>query len=136
MRRRATILVASVVTTAGLLALVVTVAGAGGAARAPTYLERATVMDAFNKPGRALSSTCVRIVVSTVDPRYAIVAMPVRPKPVCVRAGEVGDGYALFRRATRTSFRWKSLGRGSDPPCLRFPSLPRAVVRDLFGTSC
>ena len=135
MRRRTALLVPAAVAATALL-VPVTPAGAAGSARAPTYLERATLMDAFNKPGRAVSSTCVRIVVSTVDPRYAIVTMPVRPKPVCVRAGEVGDGYALFRRANRRSLRWRSLGRGSDPPCLRFPSLPRAVVRDLFGTSC
>jgi hypothetical protein len=98
--------------------------------RAPTYIERVTIMDAFNKPGRSVASRCVRIVVSTADPRYAILSSPRKYPQACVAAGEVGDGYALFRRQTRRSLRWRDIGEASDPPC-DF-KLPAAVLRDLF----
>lgn len=101
------------------------------ASRGPTYLERVTMMDAFNVPGRSFSSRCVRIVVSTVDPRYAMVTSPRRPVQACVDAGEVGDGYALFRRPTRKSLKWRNIGEGSETPCF----LPAAVRRDLFPSS-
>jgi hypothetical protein len=102
------------------------------AARAPTYVEKATIMDAFNVPGRAFPSACVRIVVSTVDPRYAMLTSPrVIPK-ACSKAGAVGDGYVVFRRATPTALRWKDIFEGSSgAPC----SLPAAVRKDLLGSS-
>jgi hypothetical protein len=56
------------------------------AARAPSYLERVTIMDAFNHPGRSLASKCVRILVSTADARYAIVTGPLRIPLACQRA--------------------------------------------------
>lgn len=110
-------------------------ADAANSARAPTYLERVTIMDAFNKPGRSFAARCVRIVVSTVDPRYAKLVSPLRPVRACVQAGEVGDGYVLFRRPTRRSLHWRDLVEGSEsPPCGR---LPAPVMRDLFpSTNC
>jgi hypothetical protein len=115
-------------------ALVLSVAaGAASSARAPTYVERTTIMDAFNKPGRSFAAKCVRIVVSTVDPRYAKLVSPVRPVPTCVQAGEVGDGYVLFRRATRRSLHWRDVVEASDvPPCRE---RPQPVLRDLFQTT-
>ena len=103
------------------------------AARAPTYIEKVTIMDAFNKPGRSFASRCVRIVVSTADPRYAKVVSPARYPAACVKSGETGDGYVLFRRATRRSLHWKDILEASDPPCLVTGfRLPAAVLRDLF----
>jgi hypothetical protein len=102
------------------------------AARAPTYLEKVTIMDAFNQPGRAFPSRCVRVVVSTVDPRYALLTSPVRRPRACVQAGAVGDGFVFFRRAKRTALRWRDIFEGSDtPPC----SVPAAVRRDLLQSS-
>jgi hypothetical protein len=95
-------------------------------------------MDAFNKPGRSVASQCVRIVVSTADPRYAKVMSPVRYPAACVKNGETGDGYALFRRTTRRALHWKDILEASDPPCLVTGfKLPTAVLHDLFpGTTC
>jgi hypothetical protein len=101
------------------------------ASRAPTYLERVTIMDTFNIPGRSFSSKCVRIVVSTVDPRYAMLTTPARQPRACVRGGEVGNGFVLFRRSSRTSLRWRNIREGNAVPCF----LRRAVRRDLFGTT-
>jgi hypothetical protein len=105
---------------------------AAEAARAPTYLEKVTIMDAFNIPGRAFSSRCVKIVVSTADPRYALLTTPGRPPKACVSAGQVGDGFVLFRRAGPTALRWRDIYEGSAfPPC----SLAVPVRRDLLGTT-
>jgi hypothetical protein len=109
----------------------VIVAGAQ-AARTPTYIEKVTIMDAFNIPSRAFSSRCVKITVSTVDPRYALLTSPRRPPKACVSAGQVGDGYVLFRRASATGLQWRDIFEGSDfPPC----SLPVPVRRDLLGSA-
>jgi hypothetical protein len=62
------------------------------AVRAPTYLEKVTIMDAFNTPDRAFASRCVRVIISTVDPRYAMLTSPARPPKACVQAAAVGDG--------------------------------------------
>jgi hypothetical protein len=112
-----------------LAVIVAAAAGQATAARAPSYLERVTIMDAFNTPGRSLASRCVRIYVSTVDARYAKLVSPARPVPACVKAGEVGDGYALFRRTSRRSLRWRDFYEASDLPCGRLPS---PVMSDLF----
>jgi hypothetical protein len=68
------------------------------AARAPTYIEKVTIVDAFNKPGRSFASKCVRIVVSTAYPRYAKVVSPARYPAACLKSGEAGDGFALPAR--------------------------------------
>jgi hypothetical protein len=102
------------------------------AARSPTYLERVTIMDVYNVPGRSFASKCVRILVSTADPRYAKLTGPSKPIPACVQAGEVGDGYVVFRRPSRRSLHWRDLVEASDPPC-HF-RIPAAVLRDLFPT--
>jgi len=117
-----------------LAATILLLALAGGsavAARAPTYLEKATIMDAFNIPGRSFSSRCVRIVVSTVDPRYAYVTSPARPLKACTQAGQVGDGLAVFRRPSRTSLHWRDVFEGEGVPCV----LPPNVRRDFFKTT-
>jgi hypothetical protein len=102
------------------------------AARPPTYLERVTIMEAFNFPGRSFASKCVRIRVSSVDPRYAMITGPIRVPRDCSQAGEVGDGYALLRRTTPKGLRWRRLTQGSDmPPC----GIPARVRADLFGTA-
>src|SRR4029453_955781 len=102
--------------------------------RAPTYLEKVTIMDAFNTPGRAFPSRCVRIVVSTVNPRFPLLTSPIRPPHACVQAGAVGDGFVFFRRTSRTALHWRDIFEGSDtPPC----SVPVAVRRDLLhSASC
>jgi len=117
-----------------LAAAVFVLASAGGsalAARSPTYLEKATIMDAFNIPGRSFSSRCVRIVVSTVDPRWAYVTSPAHPSKACTQAGQVGDGLAVFRRSSRTSLRWRDAFEGEGVPCV----LPANVRRDFFKTT-
>jgi hypothetical protein len=118
------------VATTLLLALA---GGSAVAARAPPYLEKVTIMDAFNIPGRSFSSRCVRIVVSTVDPRYAYVTSPAHPPKACTQAGQVGDGLAVFRRASRTSLQWRDVFEGEGVPCI----LPQNVRRDFFkATRC
>jgi hypothetical protein len=117
--------------------LVMTVAGGvwaqqASAQRAPTYLERVTIMDAFNQPGRSFASRCVRVIVSSADPRYAMVTSPIRYPKICLQNGETGDGYALFRRASRSSLVWRNIGEGSDFPCGLLPPTP---LRDLFPTA-
>lgn len=101
------------------------------ARRAPTYTERVTIMDAFNIPGRSFASKCVRILVSTVNPRYAMLTGPGRIPGDCRRAGQVGDGFVFFRRSTLTALRWRNISEGSEAPC----SVPRAVRIDLFGSA-
>ncbi|HSR92278.1 MAG TPA: hypothetical protein VLK88_13305, partial [Gemmatimonadales bacterium] len=85
----------------------------GLAARAPTYLEKVTIMDAFSMPGRAFPSRCVRIVVSTVDPRYALLSSPIHRPQACVQAGAVGDGFVLFRRTGKAALHWRDIFEGS-----------------------
>jgi len=117
-----------------VLAAIVLLAFAGGsavAARAPTYLEKVTIMDAFNIPGRSFSSRCVRIVVSTVDPRYAYATSPMHPPRACTQAGQVGDGLAVLRRSSRTSLRWRDIFEGEGVPCI----VPPNVRRDFFRTT-
>jgi hypothetical protein len=97
-------------------------------ARPPTYLEKVTIMDAFNIPERSWSSRCARILVSTVNARYAMVTSPRRPPQVCVEAGQVGDGFELVVRPNRTSLRWNLVRR----PCAG----PLAAVRDDVGAVC
>jgi hypothetical protein len=117
-----------------MLAMTVVVANAQSASdrRAPTYLERVTIMDAFNQPGRSFASRCVRVIVSSADPRYAMVTSPNQYPKICLQTGETGDGYALFRRGTRSSLVWRNIGEGSDFPC---GHLPPPVLRDLFPTA-
>lgn len=105
---------------------------AAWAARAPTYLEQVTIMDAFNTPGRSFASKCVRIRVSTVDSRYAILGSPLRIPAACRAAGQVGDGFVLFVRSTPAALRWRDIFEGSEsPPC----KVPRTVLRDLLGSA-
>lgn len=101
------------------------------ARRAPTYIERVTIMDAFNIPGRSFASKCVRILVSTANPRYAMLTGPVRIPGDCRRTGQVGDGFVFFRRSTPTALRWRNISEGSEAPC----SVPRGVRIDLFGSA-
>jgi hypothetical protein len=122
-------------TRIGIACLLVAAAAAAtartaSAARAPTYLERATIMDTFNIPGRSFSSRCVKILVSNVNPRYAMLASPARPSRACRDAGQVGDGFVFFLRATKTALRWRNIGEGSDVPC----SIPQNVRVDLLRT--
>jgi hypothetical protein len=120
------------VVTAAAAAAALAVPGAALAARPANYLERATIMDTFNVPGRSFASRCVRITVSTVDPRWAMLRAPARVPHTCINAGEVGDGFVLFLRAGPRALRWRDVFEGSDrPPC----RVPRAVRRDLFGTA-
>lgn len=106
-------------------------ASAGLAARAPSYLEKVTIMDAFNVPGRSWPSRCVEIRVSTVNPRYALVTSPAKPPRSCVRHGDAGNGFAIFERATRAGLHWSDIyeGEGMDH---RVCSIPAAVRRDLL----
>lgn len=106
------------------------------AARAPTYIEKVTIMDAFNKPGRSVASKCVRIFVSTADPRYAKLTSPARYPAACLKSGETGDGYVIFRRTTRRSLHWRNIVEASDPPCLTPLKLPTGVLHDLFPGTC
>lgn len=101
------------------------------AKRAPTYVERATIMDAFNIPGRSFSSRCVRILISTVNPRYAMLTAPVRIPGACRQAGQVGDGFVFFRRSSPTALRWRNIAEGSEAPCV----VPRSVRVDLLGSA-
>lgn len=103
------------------------------AKRAPTYTERVTIMDAFNIPGRSFASRCVRILVSTANPRYAMLTGPLRIPADCRQAGQVGDGFVFFRRSTPTALRWRNISEGSEASC----TVPRNVRIDLFGsTAC
>jgi hypothetical protein len=103
------------------------------AARSPTYTELVTIMDAFNEPGRSWASRCAKIVVSTVDPRYARLTIRRPLVRACVRAGEVGDGYVVYRRADPRALRWRELYEASDPPRFIKPRpMPHAVCADLF----
>lgn len=106
-------------------------ASAAPAAREPGYLEKATIMDAFNVPGRSWPSRCVKIRVSTANPRYALVTSPAKPPQACVRHNDVGNGLAIFKRATRTAVHWRDIyeGEGMDR---HFCSIPAAVRRDLL----
>lgn len=113
---------------------VLAVAPAASATRGPTYLERVTIMDAFNIPGRSFSSKCVKILVSTADPRYAMLTGPSPTPAACQRAGEVGNGYVVFARVSKTALRWRIVTESSwaDPaPC----SLSRAARVDLFRSA-
>lgn len=105
-------------------------ASAAPAARAPSYLEKVTIMDAFNIPGRSWPSRCVEIRVSTADPRYALVTSPAKPPRACVRHNDAGNGFAILKRATRTILHWRDIyeGEGRDR---QFCSVPAAVRRDL-----
>ena len=100
------------------------------AARAPTHVETATILLAFNEPGRSFAARCVRIRVSTASPSWAMVTSPRRPPRACVEAGEVGNGFVILRR--QGANRWRNVFEGSEaPPC----RVPRAVRVDLFGTA-
>lgn len=103
---------------------------AASAARPPTYVEKVTIMDAFNIPGRAFASSCVKILVSTVDARWAMLTSPAKPPKVCVQNGQVGDGFVILSRATKTSLRWTLRFEGSSEaaPCF----VPRKVRADLL----
>jgi hypothetical protein len=116
------------------LAAALTLVSTAAADRAPTAVERAAIMDVFNIPGRTFSPRCVRIRVSTVDARYAILTPPRRIPRVCRQTGQVGDGFVFFRRARTSGQKWKDIYEGSDvPPC----KIPVAVRRDFgFGSEC
>ena len=105
------------------------VASTASAARPPTYVEKVTIMDAFNIPGRAFASSCVKILVSTVDSRWAMLTSPAKPPKVCSQNGQVGDGFVILSRVTKTSLRWLLRFEGSSEaaPCF----VPRAVRADL-----
>ena len=116
-----------------LLALIAMLIAASPAAarRSPTYLEKISIMDAFNIPGRAWSSRCVRILVSTVDPRWAYVTTPIHIPKACRDTGEEGNGWSLYHRGVAGSIHWTHVVDGDGVPC----QPPAAVRRDLFGTS-
>lgn len=103
------------------------------AAGRPTYVEKATIMDAFNVPGRSFPSECVRIRVSTVNPRYAILTPPRHYPHACVKAGDVGDGFVFFKRKSRHALHWRDLVEGSGYCPAK---IPRAVGRDLLPSWC
>ena len=116
---------------AAAILLLLFAGGSALAARAPTYLEKVTIMDAFNIPGRSFSSRCIRIVVSTADARYAYVTSPAHPSKACTQTGQVGDGLAVFRRSSRSSLHWRDVFEGEGVPCI----LPPSVRRDFFRTT-
>jgi hypothetical protein len=114
-----------------VLVAAATLAAPAAASRPPSYLEKISIMDAFNIPGRSFSSRCVRIVVSTVDPRWAYVTSPRHTPKACVQAGEEGNGWSLYHRGSRSSIHWTHVVDGDGVPC----QPPAAVRRDLFGSS-
>jgi len=118
----------------GLAALLgVAWVSSSAAARRPTYVEKVTIMDAFNVPGRSFPSKCVRIRVSTVNRRYAILTPPRHYPRACVKAGDVGDGFVFFKRRSRHALHWHDVVEGSgDCPT----KIPRAVGRDLLPSYC
>src|SRR5262245_34517413 len=95
--------------------------GASEAARAPTYIEKIAIMDAFNIPGRAFASKCVKIVVSTVNPRYAYLTSPTHPPSVCVQAGQQGNGVVVFHRSSPAAVHWRRVFEGEGVPCILPP---------------
>jgi hypothetical protein len=101
------------------------------AARVPTYIEKVTIMDAFNIPGRSWPSRCVKIRVSTVDSRYALVTSRAKPPQACARHNDAGNGFAIFKRETRTAVHWADIyeGEGMDHHVC---SIPAAVRHDLL----
>jgi hypothetical protein len=116
-----------------LCAIVAVVAAvAASAARPPTARERAAIMLVFNQPGRSFAAKCVRIRVSTVNPRWAMLTGPRSIPQECIETGQVGDGFVIFKRPSRLSQRWRNVYEGSEfPPC----SIPVGVRRDLLGTT-
>ena len=116
-----------------LCAIVAVLAAVGAwAARPPTAAERAAIMLVFNQPGRSFAAKCVRIRVSTVNPRWAMLTGPRRIPQECIETGQVGDGFVIFRRPSGLSQRWRNVHEGSEfPPC----SVPVEVRRDLLGTA-
>lgn len=122
MRRLAVVLVLVAAAVAAVPAM---------ARRSPTYLEKISIMDAFNVPGRSWSSRCARIVVSTVDPRWAYVTGPFHIPKSCLDAGEAGNGWSLYHRGTPTSIHWAHVVDGEGVPC----QPPAVVRRDLFGST-
>jgi hypothetical protein len=121
----------------GLAVVLLLIVSEALAARPPTYVERVTIMDAFNKPGSSFASKCVKIVVSSVDPRYAKLTFPYPPPPACAKAGEGPfDGYTLFRRKSRKALHWREILMASELPCfVNRKLLPPAVHSDLFPKS-
>lgn len=124
--------------TVVVLAAVVAVTAAA-AARKPTYVEKATIMDAFNIPGRAFPSKCVLIRVSTANPRYAVLTSPAHYPRACTRTGAVGDGFVLFKRASASAAHWRDILEGprncsSRPP--HISGVPLSVRRDLQRWLC
>lgn len=103
------------------------------AARRPTYIEKVTIMDAFNVPGRSFASRCVTIRVSTVNPRYSILRPRRNPPRACVKAQEVGDGFVFFKRRTTRAHHWRDVLEGSGF-CPK--SIPRRVRVDLLPAWC
>ena len=113
--------------------LALTVVPAGWAKRGPTYLEQVTVVAAFNFPGYAFATKCIKVEISTVDPRYA--GAGPSSSAACRKAGTVPDTYAVLARPSRTSLHWKTLFDGNGDP--RCGSVPKAVLVDLFhGSTC
>jgi hypothetical protein len=121
------------VSLAVVLTIATVVADAASTARRPTYLEKVTIMDAFNVPGRSFASRCVRIRVSTVNRRYAILVPPRHPPKSCTRTGQVGDGFVFFKRRSKHALHWRDIVEGSGY-CPR--SIPRRVGRDLLPEWC
>jgi hypothetical protein len=113
------------------LAVIGVLASTATAARPPTAAEKAAILLVFNEPGgRAFAAKCVRIRVSTVNRRWAMLTTPRRPPRACVESGQVGNGFVFFRRTATGG--WRIVYEGSDlPPC----SIPRPVRRDLLGTA-
>jgi hypothetical protein len=114
----------------GALALFLAMTTPASARRLPTRTEQSQIMRAFNGNGRHFPIRCVKVLVSTLDSRFAILTSPDVPISFCERHGFVGDGYVLFRRTTKRATIWTDWWESStNPPC----KMPRAVRVDLLG---
>jgi hypothetical protein len=112
-----------------LLAAAAALASASPAAakRAPTYLEKMTVVAAFNTPRFAYDDACLSVTISTADPRYAE-AGPSDNK-ACRKAKAVPDWYELFRRSSPASLHWTHIFSGNGTPSCK--TVPPRVMVDL-----
>lgn len=102
------------------------------AARAPTAAERKAIVAAFNRnPHRPnWESRCLRIRVSTADPRWSVAGSKgARTPRACFEAGQIGNGFEAYKRGSPTAKRWRRVYAGSgDVPC----RIPENVRNDLF----
>jgi hypothetical protein len=100
------------------------------AKRAPTYLERATAVSAFNVPGYAFATKCIAVQISTANPRFAEVG----PSPTaCRKPGTAPDSYAILVRSSPEALHWRAVFRGNGTPACS--AVPENVLVDLLGES-